>query len=132
MKDTYGIDGKAANPRFPQRVCMQCSTGWTRFPNGYGAAFREMANICEIHVPNGDGAQSPSGIGTQSPNGANVCVNHVAPLGQTCIGALHTQGVALGYHRLCRWHIGRESQNRRPPGLAFATELNTWGHTIFV
>ena len=42
-----------------------------------------------------------------SPNGANVRVNHVAPMGQACIRVLHTQGDALGYHSLCRWHIGQ-------------------------
>ena len=42
-----------------------------------------------------------------SPNGGERTRESCCPLGQACIGALQTQGNALGYRRLCRWHIGQ-------------------------
>jgi ubiquinone/menaquinone biosynthesis C-methylase UbiE len=40
-----------------------------------------------------------------SPNGANwQTIKHVAPLGQESCAPSYSQGVALGYLRLCRWH----------------------------
>ncbi len=58
-----------------------------------------------------------------SPNGANVHVNHVAPLGQRIIGGGHTQGVALGYRRLCRWHIGQNDVT--PIAMIHFTKIQT-------
>ena len=60
----------------------------------------------------------------RSPIGADVRVNHVAPSGQACIK--HTQGVALGYRRLCRWHIGQNEVT--PIAMIQYTKIqsNTW------
>ena len=103
-----GIDCKP-HLAMPQRGGAPC-------PNGFGA-----------NPPTGAMHNAPTGqtviaqgnaLGTNvppkppSPDGANERVNHVAPSGQRIIGGGHTQGDALGYHSLCRWHIGQNKLNQ--------------------
>ena len=90
-------------------------------------AMPQRARGAARHAPTGAMRNAPTGrtviaqgnaLGTNappkppSPNGANDRVNHVAPLGQRIIGGGHTQGDALGYHSLCRWHIGQNKLNQ--------------------
>ena len=108
MKDMVGIDCKP-HLAMPRR-------GGAPFPNGFGAnpptgALRN-APIGQTVIAQGNALGTNVPPKPPSPNGANVRVNHVAPSGQARIRALHTQGVALGYHSLCRWHIGQNKLNQ--------------------
>ena len=48
--------------------------------------------------------------------------------GKRALGVLHTQGVALGYRRLCRWHIGQNEVT--PIAMTQFTKSNPIRHSI--
>ena len=102
MNDTYGIDRKS-HLTMPQR-------GGAPFPNGFGALWPSGAN--------GDSPGQRPGARPlpqkQKPQRGEPTVGICCPVGANGDAgfnrmgwALHTQGVALGYRRLCRWHRSR-------------------------
>ena len=125
MKDMYGIDCKPhlAMPQRARGAACHAPTG--AMHNAPTGAMRN-APTGQTVIAQGNALGTNVPPKPPSPNGANDRVNHVAPSGQRIIGGGHTQGVALGYRRSCRWHIGQNDDT--PIAMTQFTKIqsNTW------